>query len=194
MKVAIFGGSFNPWTEGHSRLANYIVQNNVVDFLLAMPCYRSLYNKGLEPGEHRLKMIELAKCDSRVQPLDWEIKNKIEGRTTYDIMSELKREFEGKELYFVMGLDNSQKIKKWPNGENIIKEFNFIVVPRIGTNTEDIWFMDKPHVWLGNYVADEISSTNAKRMIASHTPTKEVLDPAVYDYIIEQNLYKGETP
>lgn len=225
MKVAIFGGSFNPIQKGHTRLANHLVKENIVDMVLMMPCYKSLYNKELASGEHRLKMIELADRLPHVQPFDWEIRNKIEGLGPYEIMKMLKSDIDkntiglekgenGKpvlfyreficrmpervpgddELYFVMGLDNSQKIKKWPNGQNIVKEFNFIVVPRIGTNTEDIWFMDPPNIWLGKYEADNISSTTAKQLLASHTSTKEVLDPAVYDYIIEQNLYKGETP
>jgi nicotinate-nucleotide adenylyltransferase len=194
MKIAIFGGSFNPITKGHTRLANHIVSNNVVDKVLIMPCYKSLYNKGLESGEDRLKMIELANRVNGVEPFDWEIANKIEDQGTYDIMKQLEAFFPNDELYFVIGLDNSQKIKSWIKGDRITKEFKFVIVPRVGTNTTDIWFMEPPHIFLSGYEADDISSTSVKQILAQEANPKEMLDEAVYDYIIQKSLYKGATP
>lgn len=193
MKIGIAGGSFNPIQKGHTRLANHLVKEGIVDMVLMMPCYKSLYNKEVLDGETRLKMIELANRLPQVQPFDWEIRNKIEGIGTYDVMKMIEKEFPNDELYFIIGLDNSQKVKTWLNGDRITKEFKFIVVPRRGTNTEDIWFMEPPHIFVNYYEADEISSTAAKEILGRGANPKEMLDSAVYDYIIQHNLYK-DTP
>lgn len=191
MKIGIAGGSFNPIQKGHTRLANHLVKEGIVDMVLMMPCYKSLYNKEVLDGETRLKMIELANRLPQVQPFDWEIRNKIEGIGTYDVMKMIEKEFPDDELYFIIGLDNSQKVKTWLNGDRITKEFKFIVVPRRGTNTEDIWFMEPPHIFVNCYETDEISSTAAKEILGRGANPKEMLDSTVYNYIMEHNLYKG---
>jgi len=220
MKIGVFGGSFSPIQKGHTRLANHLVKEGIVDMVLMMPCYKSLYNKEVLDGETRLKMIELADRLPHVQPFDWEIRNKIEGIGTYDVMKMLEEYFENRhiglikeddklklydmeiigsfgprlpdEIYFIIGLDNSQKVKTWLNGDRITKEMKFIVVPRKGVNTEDIWFMEPPHIFVNYYEADEISSTAAKEILGRGANPKEMLDEAVYDYIIANNLYKGK--
>jgi nicotinate-nucleotide adenylyltransferase len=188
--LGVFGGSFNPVTKGHTRLANHIAESGVVDRVYMMPCYKSLYNKELTSGEDRLKMIALAEKHPNVLPLDWEIKNKIEGRGTYEIMKMLEADFPNDELYFIIGLDNSQKVKSWLNGDKIIKELKFIVVPRLGTNTSDIWFMDAPHIWLNTYEADDVSSSNTKKLLKNGGDLDKHLDNLVKDYIITNQLYK----
>jgi nicotinate-nucleotide adenylyltransferase len=190
VKIGIFGGSFNPVQKGHTRLANYIASSGVVDLVYMMPCYKSLYNKGLVSGEERLKMLALADKHPKVQPFDWEIKNKIENIGTYEIMKMLESNFPNDELYFIIGLDNSQKVKSWLNGDKIIKELKFIVVPRNGVNTADIWFMDKPHIWLNNYEGDDISSTGVKELLKNGGDLEQHLDNMVKDYIITNQLYK----
>jgi nicotinate-nucleotide adenylyltransferase len=190
MKIGIFGGSFNPVHKGHTRLANHIAASGVVDMVYMMPCYKSLYNKGVLSGEHRLEMIELAERHPNVYPYNWEIKNKIEGMGTYDIMKLLEKGFPNDELYFIIGLDNSQKVRSWLNGDKIVNELKFIVVPRNGVNTTDIWFMDPPHIWLGSYEGDDISSTGVKELLKSGGDLENHLDPKVKDYIIHNELYK----
>jgi nicotinate-nucleotide adenylyltransferase len=190
MKIGIFGGSFSPVTKGHTRLANHIAESGVVDRVLMMPCYKSLYNKELPSGEQRLIMIALADKHPNVLPFDWEIKNKIENKGTYEIMKMLEADFPDDELYFIIGLDNSQKVKTWLNGDKIVNELKFIVVPRVGTKAEDIWFMDPPHIWLGTYEADAISSSGVKEILKSEGDLDNHLDFLVKDYIITNDLYK----
>lgn len=217
MRYGLFGGSFNPVTLGHIRLANYIIEHDYVDLVLLMPCYKSLYNKGLEDGVHRLNMIKLCDRNKQVQPFDWEIANKIEGIGTYDIMGMIYKhfdenrvnlmrmddgsvglfngkticnigwhDFDGHSFHFIMGLDNSQKVRKWLNGDKILTDHKFIVVPRKGTEVADKWFENKPHIYLKDYIPDDISSSAAKKDILNSTG---LLDPKVIQYIKENKLY-----
>ena len=193
MKIGIFGGSFSPVTKAHTRLANYIVENNVVDEVLMMPCYKSLYNKGLVDGNKRLDMIALSSHHPRVKPYDWEIKNKIDGPGTYQIMKMLHDEFILDELYFITGLDNSQKVRTWKNGDKIIESMNFIIVPRCDVEVTDKWFLKPPHIYLDHYEPDDLSSSKFKHLYKDNLDTSSLIDNNVKDYIIHYNLYK-DTP
>jgi nicotinate-nucleotide adenylyltransferase len=190
MKIAIFGGSFNPPTAAHMRLANHLVEHSIVDRVLMMPCYKSLYNKGLESGMHRINMICGASHHPRVKAFDWEIKNKIDGPGTYQIMTMLEEEFPFDELYFVIGLDNSQKVKSWKCGNKIVRSMRFIVIPRMGVDVTDEWFKKKPHIFLDTYEADDISSTKVKQLLKEGSDTTQCLDKSVKEYILRHNLYK----
>jgi len=193
MKVGIFGGSFNPVTKAHTRLANYIVEHNVVDVVLMMPCYKSLYLKGLVDGGKRLDMIALSSHHPKVKPYDWEIKNKIDGPGTYQIMQMIHDEFILDELYFITGLDNSQKVRTWKNGDKIIESMNFIIVPRCDVEVKDKWFLQPPHIYLDNYEPDDLSSSKFKQLYKDNLDTSSLIDKHVKDYIIRYNLYK-DTP
>lgn len=188
MKVAIFGGAHNPITKGHIRLANYIIESKIVDLVFVMPCYKSLYNKELVEGFHRLEMIKLTEKNPRVVAFDWEIKNKIENKGTYEIMKMLERHFLS-DLYFVIGMDNSQKVRKWLNGDKILNELKFIVVPRSNLEVTDKWFLEPPHIYLENYLPDTISSTTAKELLKDKKDVSNYLDEKVANYIANNNLY-----
>lgn len=192
MKIAVFGGSFNPITIGHTNLCNYLIEHGVVDLVLVMPCYKSLYNKDLVDGEHRLNMIKLASKNNRyIQAFDFEIRNKIEGVGTYDIMTDIKKSFTNDDLYFVIGADNSQKVKKWIKGDLITKDFKFIVVPRNGTDLIQLWFTEEPHIYLRDYSPDSISSTTVRTYLRKSMYDETILDYQVFQYILSNNLYKG---
>jgi len=161
----------------------------VVDRVLLLPCYKSLYNKGLLDGEHRVKMIDLADRFTGVESFDWEIKNKIDGIGTYEIMNRLKNEL-NENLYFIMGLDNSQKVRNWKNGHKILNEHKFIVVPRIGTNVVDEWFKEQPHIFIENYQPDDMSSTSVRDLLKNNGDASVLLDNDVYKYIKDNKLYQ----
>jgi nicotinate-nucleotide adenylyltransferase len=189
MKIGIFGGSFNPPTKGHIRLCNYLVENGVVDTVLLMPCYKSLYNKGLVDGNKRLDMLAMTTHHPKVKPFDWEIKNKIDGPGTYQIMKMITEELSPDTLYFIIGLDNAQKVKSWKNGDIIVDRMNFIVVPRKGVVTTDEWYKKSPHIYVDGYEEDAISSTLVKERLKKGEDVSDLLDKYVEDYIRTNKLY-----
>jgi nicotinate-nucleotide adenylyltransferase len=191
-KIGIYGGSFSPITKGHIRLSNYLVEHKIVDYVYIMPCYRSLYNKNLVSGEHRLNMIKISNKHENVIPFDFEIKNKIEAVGTYNIMNMLKERLDS-DLYFIIGLDNSQKVKSWKSGDKILNEHKFIVVPRLGTEIKDEWFKTEPHVYLKDYTPDDISSSNCKELLKTGENLHSHLDKEVLEYIISHDLYERKS-
>ena len=60
MKVALYGGSFNPITLGHVEVALYVLNSGLVDQVWLVPNYKSCTGKQLANENDRLEMCKLA--------------------------------------------------------------------------------------------------------------------------------------
>ena len=60
MRVAIFGGSFNPPHLAHQMAALYVLETAAIDELWIVPAFQHPFGKVLAPFAHRLEMCELA--------------------------------------------------------------------------------------------------------------------------------------
>lgn len=194
MKVAVFGGSFNPPTLGHEFVAN-LAANQGMDEVWLQPCYKSLYGKTLAPDKHRLFMLGLLIVGSpKLKVSSWEIDNKVEGKT-YDIMNRMCEEHPNIDFHFVIGGDNADRVpSEWYKGEQLIKEHKFIVVSRGGHENKESWFTKPPHLYVNHDLKMEISSTEVRDLISKkdYTRAQRKLAFGTLPYIIHYDLYKGE--
>jgi len=60
MRVAIYGGSFNPPHVAHQLAALYVLETQPVDELWFVPCFKHPFEKALESFEDRLEMCRRA--------------------------------------------------------------------------------------------------------------------------------------
>jgi len=171
-KVAIYGGAFDPITNAHIQVAQFILNTSgEFDEVWLMPAYKHMNGKEMATPEHRLKMCELASCvDKRIKVFDYEIKNQLAGETYY-FVKRLKEEEElSKHYHFslVIGLDNALTFDKWVNYESLERLIRFVVVPRkgYGFNDPNSWFLKEPHIYLssGENNIEEISSTEVRNL------------------------------
>lgn len=199
IKVAIFGGGFDPITKGHIKVAKLVLNySREFDEVWLMPCYRHMYNKSMADQEHRLAMCRLAaECDARIQVSGYEIENKLGGET-YHMVKRLKEEDYSKHQYdfsLLIGLDNAMTFEKWLNYEHLEREIRFITVLRKGTQIDESiqWYRRQPHLYLMPQKDDDlmqISSTDVRSMIMDKDPAVEnYLDPLVLQYIHDNQLY-----
>jgi nicotinate-nucleotide adenylyltransferase len=56
-KIAVYGGSFDPVTLGHTRVAEIVLNTCDVDQVWFMPCYKSLYEKKLGSSYDRINLL-----------------------------------------------------------------------------------------------------------------------------------------
>ena len=192
MKIALYGGSFNPITLGHLEVALYVLNSGLVDQVWLIPSYRSCTGKQLVNEEHRLEMCRLAteKYDNIIVS-DFEIKNKIVG-TTAVFLKEFYKFYNKDKYYFVIGMDNAAGMKYWEDYETILKIVPFIVVPRMGySSKEKCWYHEYPHLFIEDSypVPRKISSTIIREKIENKKIDDEGIDKKVIDYIKSNNLY-----
>ena len=202
-KVAIFGGAFDPITEGHIQTAQFVLKTSgEFDEIWLMPAYESLSGKNMVSGEHRLAMCEIAAAnDGRIKVFDFEIKHSMAGET-YNLFKRMLLDEEMKAKYnfsMVIGIDNANIFDSWVNFTELERLVRFVVVPRKGIVRNDNvdWYLKEPHVFL-NSETDiiEISSTKIRselkdRHLAPGDERKpRGLDKNVYSYIEQHNLYE----
>lgn len=197
VKVALFGGAFDPITTGHIQVAKYVLDTAVeFDEVWMVPCYEHLYGKKMTPAEDRLAMVELAcKCDGRLKCSDYEVKHQLAGETYHFVKRLMAEQYANKRYNFsyIIGMDNANSFDKWYNFAYLEKAIRFVVVPRKGVdpNPKSIWYRNSFHICLPpaeNLV--EVSSTMVRELFAKGDPrAAEFLDPKVLAYIKGHGLY-----
>lgn len=199
-RIAIYGGAFNPITNGHIQVAQFVLNTSgFFDEVWIMPAYKHMYNKKMESPEKRLEMCEIAaKVDARIKVFDYEIKNKLAGET-FKLVKQLKndKEYENYDFSFIMGIDNANTFNKWVNYEHLEKMMKFVVVSRKGIERDNSvdWYLQKPHIFLEGECAIDVSSTLVRDLLKEKGSFKKAglekyLNSEVVDYILKNNLYE----
>ena len=132
MKIAIYGGSFNPMHIGHEKIVDYVLKNLDMDKIIIIPVgIPSHRENNLEQSNTRLKICrEIFKSNEKVEVSDIEIKS--EGKSyTYDTLLKLI-EIYGKdnEFFEIIGEDSLKNLKTWKNYKELLNLCKFIVFRR----------------------------------------------------------------
>jgi len=194
-KVAILGGSFDPIHIGHIMMVYYTSKLNIFDEVWIMPCYKSAWGKELTDHKHRLKMCQLAMKyinlitkGNIIRVSDYEIKNKITGRT-HIILDNLKKKYNDITFSLVIGQDNADNINKWHNYKEIIKQYQFVVLPRDNKKPEK-WYLKKPHIYIKDLLPNISSTEIRKGLDDNFSKYTRYIPQDVWKYILDENIYQ----
>lgn len=188
MKIAIYGGSFNPIGKHHINIAEIALL--FVDQVWLMPSFKSITGKILEDPIHRANMCNIAIGDNnKIKISMYEIDNNICDES-YNTMKNFLEDYnDGNEYYFILGTDNANTIHTWENWEKFIKIMPFIIIPRSGyISNGDEWYHKSPHIYLNNITPNNKSSTDIRNNIKKNNISDDI-DEHVMSYIEEYNLY-----
>ena len=178
MRVAFFGGSFNPPHVAHQLVVLYVLETAEVDELWLVPCGKHPFDKALAPYHHRLRMCELtaAGLGPRVRVSD--IEGRLGGEShTLVTLKALRAEHPGHEFWLVVGADIEPELPLWYGAQELLRTVPRIVVGR----------GDAPG---GTPLAiPALSSTEVRARLARGEPVAGLLPRAVDSYIREQGLY-----
>jgi nicotinate-nucleotide adenylyltransferase len=137
VRIAIFGGTFDPIHSAHLVVAREAAQQFNLDEVIVIPAADPPHKPRLErtPFQHRYRMVELACAgDPKLRPSRLE-----EGREpsySIDTIERLKRERPGDELFFLIGADAFAEIRSWHRWQDVVDAVEFIVVTRPGHSYE----------------------------------------------------------
>jgi nicotinate-nucleotide adenylyltransferase len=132
MRIALFGGSFDPPHLGHVLAATYARSMAGVDAVWVMPVARHPFAKALSPFATRLTW-----CQAAFSPLgtwisvrDDEADN-ASGRT-WDLLDLLDQRYPGHQWALIGGSDIVHQLPSWYRGAELAARIEFIAVPRRG--------------------------------------------------------------
>lgn len=181
-RIAVYGGSFNPFGNQHRDVLRYIGASGKFDEIFVIPSVAHPLKKEQFPFEHRLNMAELAVWgDSwaipvEVLPVERQMLQNGITAPLFTIkvlrflakVAESMKEDETLEFRFVIGPDIIEELDRWEGVQEIRDEFGFFEAPNMG-----------------------IHSTQVRQWIAEGNPAwKDQVPPEVATYIETHTLYR----
>lgn len=169
MRVAVYGGSFNPPHVGHGMVAAWLKWTGRVDEVWLVPSFAHPFGRELAPFDRRLVLCRA--LASTVGP--WVHVSPIESELptpsyTFHILEALAARHPDHRFQLVIGADILEQTPKWHRWDAIEARFEPIVVGRQGYPTP-AGAIDFPGV----------SSTEVRRRLARGDDVSALLPAAV---------------
>ncbi|QSR87006.1 nicotinate (nicotinamide) nucleotide adenylyltransferase [Candidatus Methylacidiphilum infernorum] len=188
LRLAIFGGSFDPIHYGHLICAMDCLEQISLNKIIFMPCARSPFKKQnpVASALQRLEMIQLA-----IQPFkNFEVSSfEVQSPApSYSIrtVQEFHKLYPHAELFWIIGSDQVPGLPRWKDYAELIQIVKFIVVSRSNYYPYEKrdYLVPLPKI---RYV--DISSTEIRERVKKDLPIFHLLPQAVSQYIKENSIY-----
>ena len=190
--TALFGGTFNPFHNGHYEMLRALQDDDNIEEIWLMPDKIPPHKDCdyLPSDSDRISMCELiAKEFSKASVSSVEFER--EGRSySYDTVVELKKKYTDKNFIFVCGGDMFVYFPKWYKYKDLMKLLPFYVFSRISTDeTEFKACINRfeemgMQIILNDALIPNISSTDFR-----NGKDSSLLPRNVYVYIKERGIY-----
>lgn len=192
MRIAIYGGSFNPMHIGHEKIVDYVLNNLNMDKIIIIPVgIPSHRENNLEQSDTRLKICkEIFKGNKKIEVSDIEIKS--EGKSyTYDTLLKLIDLYgENNEFFEIIGEDSLKSLKTWKNYEELLKICKFIVFRRKDDKNIQIdeEFLNNKNIIILENEYYDISSTEIRNMVKNNEDISTFVNKKVKKLIEKEYL------
>ena len=192
MRIAIYGGSFNPMHIGHEKIVDYVLNNLNMDKIIIIPVgIPSHRENNLEQSDTRLKICkEIFKGNKKIEVSDIEIKG--EGKSyTYDTLLKLMDLYgENNEFFEIIGEDSLKSLKTWKNYEELLKICKFIVFRRKDDKNIQIdeEFLNNENIIILENEYYDISSTEIRNMVKNNEDISAFVNKKVKKLIEKEYL------
>jgi nicotinate-nucleotide adenylyltransferase len=138
VKLAIFGGTFDPIHEAHLAVAREAADRFQLDRILFVVAARPPHKQGVTHAgyEDRVRMAELAcAVDQRFEVS--RLEQGTERSYSIDTIEKVGASLQpGDELFFLIGADAFAEIRSWHRWQDVARSVHFLVVSRPGHNYE----------------------------------------------------------
>ena len=187
MKIGIFVGSFNPPTNAHFDICHYLYNNHMLEKIIFVPVHNK--KKNLASLEKRIDML-----NSYIKKYDYFIVSKImrdyQNGFNYQVLDKLNEEY--KNIYIIMGSDLLEKFSSFINYQDMLKKYNFIIIPRFGINSFELikkeYYDYQDKFIVVNYHSN-VSSSLVRECFRENNDIKGMVPSEVEEYIREEMLY-----
>ncbi|MDD3106850.1 MAG: nicotinate-nicotinamide nucleotide adenylyltransferase [Bacilli bacterium] len=183
----IYGGSFNPPTIAHVKIAQFLLTKYPQAEFLFLPANNFYSKDNLKDFKIRLQMLEIvcAKLGNRPKISDFEINLDRFYGTDFTL-----NHFP--DAFFVIGADNLLSIHTWLNFPNVVKNHKYIVIPR---NQIDVNQVFEQNHELSTYRTQFTILSDFDEVYLSSSDYRKTKNPAhllpeIAEFIAQNNLYK----
>jgi nicotinate-nucleotide adenylyltransferase len=200
MRIALFGGTFDPPHRGHLGIAAAAADAFQLDTVLFTPVgLQPLKPNGASaPYSARLAMLSLA-CipDTRFAVSELDAPHP-DGTPNYTIqtLTALHELMPDAEFFNLAGADSFLNLPHWHEHHRLLELAQWIVVSRPGSPLGDLNAMGlTPHqqtrVHLLQTVHEDVAATNLRQRLETGDPCPDLLPSCVANYIETHHLYRN---
>lgn len=194
MRVAFFGGTFDPIHRGHLAIAAASAAQLALDQVLFAPTGRQPLKSAAATASFadRLAMTTLAcAADERfiASGLD---APRDDGSPNYtvDLLETLAREYLDATRFHLVGLDSFLNLPRWREPERLLTLAEWIVVNRPGFQLGSLALNAQAHIHILNSVNEDISATELRHRLEQGDPCLDLIPASVSAYIRAHGLYR----
>ncbi len=189
MRRALFGGSFDPFHDGHLAIIRATLARDLADMVVVMPAAHNPHKP--EPSAaagHRLRMAELGVAGlAAVEVSDLEARRPGPSFTV-ETLETLVRRHPGDAWRLLIGADNLAEFCRWREPERLLELADLLVFPRGGAAVE-LPPLLRGHATTVSGFACPAASTAVRAALAAGRCPPDLLPPAVREYIARHRLY-----
>lgn len=198
MRIAIFGGSFDPVHNEHIQLVKAAMKSLELDKLFVMPAFAPPHKKGkiLSDNQHRLETCRLAFSNIQgVEVSDYEI---AKGGTsfTYLTCEYFRSLYKSAEIFWLVGTDMLRDFPTWKNPQSILSAVTLGVCAR---DEKEDWIEKERADFYGRFGKDfvaipyngaPVSSTKIRVLAGAGMDITAYTPQSVATYIQQNQLYE----
>ena len=198
MRRGFFGGTFDPPHLGHFAVASAAAVQFALESVLWVPAGRQpLKNGHVSSFADRLAMTRLAcEADARFEASSIDAP-RADGTANYtvDTLRRLQDEVPGAEIFCLAGADSFVDLGRWKDPEALLALADWIVISRPGFALREPKGMElteaqQARVHLLDTVHEDVSATAMRERLHGGDACRDLLAPAVADYIQAHGLYR----
>lgn len=138
MKLALFGGSFDPPHIGHEAVIQTALKDLKCDKLIVMPTWRSPFKEGVcAPAHLRFEWAKKSWESKDVHVSDFEVLQK-RPVPTLETVAHLKKLYAPSHIYLIIGFDHLATLHHWHEYDKLSNEVEFVVASREGNHAQGL--------------------------------------------------------
>lgn len=196
MKIAMFGGTFDPVHRGHTELARFILERNLADRILFVPAPVPPHKteKKISPYEVRHALLETALRElpgAEISDIECE---RTGCSYSIDTLKALSARYPADEILLLIGADSLANLHTWYHAKEIVTNYKILTYPREGSSVaaEDLrrnWTEAETGKLLSGILHDApLFPCSSTEIRAGECP--DALDPEVRKQIRENGIYQ----
>ena len=214
-RIAVYGGSFDPFHLGHLIPTVRAQETFHFDAVYFVPAGNPPHKRGepLTPVTHRFAMVAMATLPyERFFASDLEVQ--ATGPTyTLDTVQHFRDRFPGDHLYFLMGSDSFSQLESWHRWRELVDLAHLVVLHRAHMwgdalkRRVPVWLWERVRVvqpfqevpdpsgrtvYLLDHEPFPISATSIRERQGRGLPIRELVPREVFSYIEKYGFYRRE--
>ena len=200
MRIALFGGTFDPPHRGHLAIARAAADALQLGAVFFAPVGLQPLKESLTATSFadRLAMVRLAcEADSRFQVSTIDAPRE-DGRPNYtvDTLAKFKDEMPAATIFNLVGADSFLSLRSWRKPQRLLQLAEWIVVSRPGSPLNDLSALrlsseELRRIHLIQTVHEEVSATDLRKRLAAGEECEDLIPRQVAQYIKSHCLYRS---